>query len=172
MENTLQTERKAKTMRPLEELRYLILAAQREGNRLFAAALRPLGLTPSQAEVLRVLQDHEPLSLIALGDRLVCETGSPSRLVQGLVEDGLVERLPSPTDKRMVTLTLTDTGRERAAHVGAIEAQFYEATAGLVKGAPLPEILGLLWQFVEGKPAGMALARRIGRETEGETLAV
>src|SRR5215468_862851 len=109
-------------MQPVEELRYLILAAQREGNRLLAEALRPLRLTPSQAEALRVLQDHEPLSLIALGDLLVCETGSPSRLVQGLVEAGLVERSPSPTDKRMVTLTLTTLGRERATTVGGLEA--------------------------------------------------
>jgi DNA-binding MarR family transcriptional regulator len=151
-------------MIPIEELRYLILAAQREGNRLFADALRPLHLTPSQAEALRVLQDHEPLSLIALGDLLVCETGSPSRLVQGLVEAGLIERIPSTTDKRMVTLTLTGAGREMAVNVGAIESQFYEANVDLVKDAPLPEILGLLWQFVEGKPAGMALARRMGRE--------
>src|SRR5262245_41840403 len=99
-------------MQPIEELRYLILAAQREGHRLLAEPLRPLGLTPSQAEVLHVLEDHEPLSLIALGDLLVSETGSPSRLVQGLVEDGLVERLPSAADKRMVTLTLTDRGKE------------------------------------------------------------
>lgn len=133
-------------------------------------ALRPLRLTPSQAEVLRVLQDHEPLSLIALGDLLVCETGSPSRLVQGLVEDGLVERIPSATDKHMVTLTLTNLGREMAAKVGALESQFYEANAGLVKDAPLLEILELLWRFVEGKPTGTALARRMGRETEGETL--
>jgi MarR family transcriptional regulator, organic hydroperoxide resistance regulator len=167
----LESTNRADGMQPIEELRYLILAAQREGNRLFAEALRPLRPTPSQAEVLRVLQDHEPLSLIALGDLLVCETGSPSRLVQGLVEDGLVERTPSSTDKRMVTLTLTDLGRETAANVSAVEAQFYEANARLVQDAPLPEILGLLWRFVEGKPAGMALARRIGRgrETESKT---
>jgi DNA-binding MarR family transcriptional regulator len=157
-------------MIPIEELRYLILAAQREGNRLFADALHPLHLTPSQAEVLRVLQDHAPLSLIALGDLLVCETGSPSRLVQGLVEAGLIERMPSTTDKRMVTLTLTDAGREMAEKVGAIESQFYEANADLVKDAPPPEILGLLWRFVEGKPAGMALARRIEKETKSDTL--
>jgi MarR family transcriptional regulator, organic hydroperoxide resistance regulator len=155
-------------MQPVEELRYLILAAQREGNRLLAEALRPFGLTPSQAEALRVLQDHEPLSLIALGDLLVCETGSPSRLVQGLVEGGLVERTPSTTDKRMVTLTLTDRGREMAANVGAVESQFYAANESLVKDASLPEILELLWQYVEGKPAGMALARRIRRETASE----
>jgi DNA-binding MarR family transcriptional regulator len=158
-----ENDRRVDVIRSIEELRYLILAAQREGNRLFADALRPLHLTPSQAEVLRVLQDHEPLSLIALGDLLVCETGSPSRLVQGLVEAGLVERMPSSTDKRMVTLTLTNAGRELAAKVGVLEAQFYEANADLVKDAPLLEILGLLWRFVEGKPAGIALARRMGR---------
>jgi DNA-binding MarR family transcriptional regulator len=161
-----ENEQKGDVMIPIEELRYLILAAQREGNRLFADALRPLHLTPSQAEVLRVLQDHEPLSLIALGDLLVCESGSPSRLVQGLVEDNLVERTPSSTDKRMVTLALTDAGREMAAKVSAIESQFYKAIADVIKDAPIPEILELLWRFLEGRPAGMALARRMAKEAE------
>jgi hypothetical protein len=40
---------KVDAMIPIEELRYLILAAQREGNRLFADALRPFHLTPSRA---------------------------------------------------------------------------------------------------------------------------
>ena len=159
-----ENEQKVGVMIPIEELRYLILAVQREGNRLLADALRPLHLTPSQAEVLRVLQDHEPLSLIALGDLLVCETGSPSRLVQGLVEAGLIERIPSATDKRMVTLTLTGKGEELAAKVANIESQFYEAFTGIVNGTPLPDMLGLLWRVVEGRPAGMALARRIGME--------
>src|SRR5437588_13031593 len=97
-----ENEQGADVMQPIEELRYLILAAQREGNRLFADALHPLHLTPSQAEVLRVLQNHAPLSLIALGDLLVCETGSPSRLLQGLGEARLIERIPSSTDKRMI----------------------------------------------------------------------
>jgi DNA-binding MarR family transcriptional regulator len=157
---------RANMMELLEEFRYLMLAAQREGNRDFAEALRPLHLTPSQAEVLRVLQDHEPLSLIALGDLLVCETGSPSRLVQGLVEDSLVERLPSSTDKRMVTLTLTKAGKDIAAKVVAIESQFYEGFAHIIKDAPLAEILRLLWRYVGDKPAGKALARRAGRVTE------
>lgn len=156
-------------MTPIEEFRYLMLAAQREGNRIFADALRPLHLTPSQAEVLRVLQDHEPLSLIALGDLLVCETGSPSRLVQGMVEAGLVERVQSGTDKRMVVLTLTERGKEMAQKVVEVEAQFYEGFADLVKEAPLPEIFALLWRFVENKPAGMALARRTGRIAERDS---
>ena len=78
---------------PAEELRYLILAAQREGNRAFARRLRPLGLTPSQAEVLRLLDERQPLSLTGLGELLVCESGTnPSRLVDRLVTTGLVRR--------------------------------------------------------------------------------
>src|SRR6266581_8813282 len=121
-----ENEQRADVMQPIEELRYLILAAQREGNRFLAKALRPLRLTPSQAEVLRVLQEHEPLSLIALGDLLVCESGSPSRLVNGLVEADLVKRVPSATNGRMVTLTLTAKGEEMATRVGAVETALYE----------------------------------------------
>jgi hypothetical protein len=71
----------------------------------------------------------------------------------------------------MVTLTLTTLGREMAGKVAALESLFYAATAPVVQDACLPEMLALLWRFVEGKPAGMALARRTGKETEGEQLA-
>src|SRR5450759_2602698 len=57
-------------MQPIEEIRYLILAVQHEGNRMFAESLRPLDLTPSQAEVLSILQDHQPLSLTAKGQEM------------------------------------------------------------------------------------------------------
>jgi len=67
-------------MRPAEELRYLILAIQREGNRLFASELRPLGVTPSQAEVLRVLNDHGPLTLTALA---TCWSARPATAQAG-----------------------------------------------------------------------------------------
>ena len=79
-------------MRTAEELRYLVLAAELEGKRQLAHQLRPFGLTPSQAEVLRVLADHGPLSLNGLGSLLVCESGSnPSRLIDRIVARGLVD---------------------------------------------------------------------------------
>lgn len=151
-------------MTPTEELRYLVLATQREGSRMLAAALRPLGLTPSQAEVLRVLQEHEPLSLAELGERLVCEGGSPSRLVTRLIEGGMVEQQPSPTDNRKVALTLSEAGRDAAARITAVEAELHASISPLLEGAPVSELLGLLWRFVEKRPAGKALARRTGRK--------
>lgn len=147
-------------MQPTEELRYLLLAVQREGNRMLAEALRPLDLTPAQGEVLRVLQEHQPLSLIALGDLLVCEHGSPSRLVNGLVEAGLVERTPSLINGRMVTLTLTARGQERAEQVKSVEAAMYELIDKTLPDVSIPDLNALLWRFVEGRPAGNALAHR------------
>ncbi len=153
-------------MQPVEEFRYLVLAAQREGNRVLTEALRPLDLTPSQAEVLRVLQEHQPLSLIALGDLLVCESGSPSRLVNGLVEADLVKRVPNASNGRMVTLTLTEIGEEMATRVRAVEAGLYEFIAEALEGQSLSESIAVLWRLVEGRPAGEALARRIRRVHE------
>lgn len=147
-------------MRPTEELRYLLLAVQREGNRMLAEALRPLDLTPSQAEVLRVLQECQPLSLIALGDLLVCEHGSPSRLVNGLVEAGLVERAPSTTNGRMVTLALTTEGEQRAEQVKDVEEMMYQLIDKTLPDISIPDLNALLWRFVEGRTAGNALARR------------
>lgn len=144
----------------MEELRYLILAVQREGNRMLTAALRPLDLTPSQAEVLRVLESHEPLSLVAVGERLICETGSPSRLVTRLVERGLVEQKRSEEDERKVTLSLTDSGRKTAFQVAAVEAGMYASMKSLLQGISLEESLTLLRRFVDGRPTGKALSLR------------
>jgi MarR family transcriptional regulator, organic hydroperoxide resistance regulator len=153
-------------VQPVEEFRYLVLAAQREGNRILTEALRPLDLTPSQAEVLRVLQEQQPLSLIALGDLLVCESGSPSRLVNGLVEADLVKRVTNASNARMVTLTLTETGEEMATRVRAVEVALYKFIAEALEGQSLSESMAVLWRLVEGRPAGEALARRIRRAHE------
>jgi DNA-binding MarR family transcriptional regulator len=147
-------------MSPAEELRYLILGAQREGNRIFADALRPHGLTPSQAEALRVIADRGPLSLLELGRLLVCETGSPSRLVDGLVRADLVERVDDPADRRRVTLTLTTAGRTAAAHVAGAEAQLYELLDAVIPPRKLAATIDVLRTLVAGRPAGEALERR------------
>jgi len=151
-------------MERADELRYLILAAQREGSRLFAEQIRPLGLTPSQAEVLSVLYEAQPLSLIELGSRLVCETGSPSRLVDGLVKAGLVERIASSTDQRKVSLTLTQAGEQLHAQVAVVEQQFSTLVSSWGEQADVEAVMRALWQFVRDLPAGRALARRLGRE--------
>ncbi|HEY9390040.1 MAG TPA: MarR family transcriptional regulator [Mycobacteriales bacterium] len=148
-------------MRAAEELRYLILAIQREGNRLLAADLRPLGLTPSQAEVLRVLADRQALTLSGLGELLVCEAGhNPSRLVDRLVTAGLVDRQADRNDRRHVRLSLTDEGARLAERVAVVEERLYRTIDDLTAGQPVDATLALLRAFADSFPAGQALALR------------
>jgi MarR family transcriptional regulator, organic hydroperoxide resistance regulator len=153
-------------VRTAEELRYLVLAAQREGNRLLARSLRPLGLTPSQAEVLQVLGDHQPLTLNGLGELLVCESGTnPSRLVDRLVAQGLIDRQPSARDRRHVELSLTAAGKRLTRRIAAVENRLYRAIDKAAEGRDVDEILAFLRSFVSDLPAGQALARRAERAT-------
>ncbi|MDA0566280.1 MarR family transcriptional regulator [Streptomonospora sp. S1-112] len=150
-------------MRPAEELRYLILAAQREGNRILARRLQPLGVTPSQAEVLRLLLDRGPLTLKGLGELLVCESGgSPSRLVDRLHAAGLVHREVPAHDRRQVTLTLTDAGRRVAEEVAGVEEDLHARIESAAQGRALDEATAFLRSFVAGLPSGDAVARRRG----------
>ena len=145
--------------RATDELRYLILAVQREGSRRLAARLRDAGLTPAQAEVLDVLSDRAPLSLAELGRLLICETGSPSRLVDVLVQRGLVTRTPSPHDRRVVSLGLTEAGREaQAASAGSSEVR--DAITSALTGQEIAQLSGLLRRLIEGTAGGAAIAAR------------
>lgn len=148
-------------MKVAEKLRYLILAIQREGNRLLAAELRPLGVTPSQAEVIRVLHDHGPLTLSALGGLLVCETGtSPSRLVDRLVALGMVQRDTDPDDRRYLALSLTAAGSALNGRIAAAEEVLHNAIDQLIAGQPVTETITTLRAVANAFPAGEALERR------------
>lgn len=157
-------------MRQAELVRYLVLAAQREGSRRLTRELREIGLTPSQSEVLRILGDHGPLSLTGLGELLICESGTnPSRLVDRLVGAGLVERAVAAADRRQVTLLLTGAGREMEAAVQVVEERLYLDLDAASVGVDLRPVLELLRRLSEGEHAGDALQSRIAAQASRDT---
>jgi len=147
-------------MRAEEELRFLILGAQREGSRALTAALAPLELTPAQAEVVRCLADTGPISLKALGELLVCESGSPSRLVDTLVNRDIVERREDTTDRRQVVLMLTTAGKKLDRAVRKVEDAMYAQIGAQLGGEGVAAALQLLRPMLAGSLPGNAIARR------------
>ncbi|WP_329561155.1 MarR family winged helix-turn-helix transcriptional regulator [Kitasatospora sp. NBC_01266] len=149
-------------MRKAEHLRFAILAAQREGNRLLTQALKPHGITPSQAEVLRLLQRHGTLSLNGLGQLLVCESGTnPSRLVERAVAAGLVERRTAAEDRRYLQLSLTPEGERLATAVAGIEEAIYTSIDTASDGLETDAMLDFLHKLIDTLPAGEALNKRL-----------
>ena len=145
----------------IEELRYLVLGAQREGARTLGELLRPAGLTAAQAEVIAVLRDAgRPLTVREIGERLVCETGSPSRLVASVVAAGLIERRAHSSDRRAVELSLTPAGRRAAQRVADAERRLYNGLEAALTDREITAIVRGLRKLVDRRPAGDAVARR------------
>lgn len=114
-------------MNKLNLLRYLIKSAEREGSNKLNKILQPLDITGNQSEVLIVLAAHEPLSLKEVGELLICERKSPSRLVQKLVEKNLVYKSQSLEDNRKTVLHLTKEGRALIPQINQLENEFNSA---------------------------------------------
>jgi DNA-binding MarR family transcriptional regulator len=156
-----------------EETRYQILAIQREGNRLFAQQLAAAGITPSQAEAISLLSKFGTLSLSALGEMLVCETGdSPSRLVSRMVSRGLVEKVKDKSDGRAIVLSLTDRGQELVSSVvKPSEDSLHGLLASIFTHSELEEFLSSLTRLSAALGSDKAIkARREAESHNDKTL--
>ncbi len=76
--------------------------------------MRKYGLTNPQYNILRILKGSRPdgLSVLDIKSRMIDRSSNVSRLVEKLREQGLVVRTPSSADRRMVVVTITDSGLE------------------------------------------------------------
>ena len=153
-------------MDPLFEFALSVKAVERELEHWMAEAMRPLGITAAQADALVVIGSAEPISLKDLGDLLIAEAGHPSRLVDRLVEAGLVTRKPAADDRRRVELSLTASGRRLARRVESARAQVIELGRQTLAGRDLEPALRLLRELLAGTPYGDLIARR--RDLLGE----
>ncbi|ANI38383.1 MarR family winged helix-turn-helix transcriptional regulator [Mycolicibacterium vaccae] len=76
-------------------------------------ALRPYDLSFSRYELLRLLAFSRTgsLPITKASDRLQVHVTSVTHAIRRLEADGLVERLPHPTDGRTTLVRITDLGR-------------------------------------------------------------
>jgi DNA-binding MarR family transcriptional regulator len=86
----------------------------------FGERLRPLGISPAHAGILRILEVSPAITQQALAKAL---GSAPSRLV-ALVDEleskGLIERQENETDRRRYALLLTSKGRSTLSSIGAL----------------------------------------------------
>jgi DNA-binding MarR family transcriptional regulator len=80
-------------------------------------ALRPHGLTFARYEALVLLtfSKRGSLPMRVMGERLQLHPTSVTNIVDRLEADGMVKRIPHPTDRRTTLAEITELGRERRA---------------------------------------------------------
>ena len=92
----------------------LVLTAELLEKRI-ASLIQPFNLSPATGLVLSILADSEtPLSPNAIADRLIISRASVTSLLDSLEKRGFVKRQPHLTDRRMLLVELTDSGRQVA----------------------------------------------------------
>lgn len=90
----------------------------------------------------------------------VCETGnSPSRLVDRLVSQALVQRDTDPDGRRYLALSLTAEGKALSKRIVVAEDALHDAIDQLVAGQPVDETITTLRAVANAFSAGQALAR-------------
>src|SRR5918992_748846 len=114
MARRLRTEiHQTKPFASLEEEAFLNL--QRTGDALLhglEAALKPVGLSPSQYNVLRILRgaEAEGLACREVAERMVTRDPDITRLLDRLEARGLVIRARDREDRRVITVRITPEG--------------------------------------------------------------
>ncbi|MCM1947304.1 MULTISPECIES: MarR family winged helix-turn-helix transcriptional regulator [Streptomyces] len=90
-----------------------LLRLTRRLHRIQKRHLEPVGITPAQSRLLRLVAHFgdAPPRMADLAARLEVVPRAVTSLVDGLEAAGRVRRVPDPSNRRVVRIELTDEGR-------------------------------------------------------------
>jgi DNA-binding MarR family transcriptional regulator len=116
----------------------LSTGAIRMANEVYAARC---GLAVRELRILRLIDDNPGITFSDLTEETKFERSLASRLLNGLLREGLVERENSTADARVFHLRTTEAGRERRRLAAAIGQKL---EAHLLRPLNKPQRAGLL----------------------------
>jgi MarR family transcriptional regulator, organic hydroperoxide resistance regulator len=95
---------------PAEEAWELLWRVMQANKPRFMALAQEMGLAPMQLHALRLIEPGEGVPMSSLAGMLFCDASNVTGIVDRLEARGLIERRPSPRDRRVKLLVLTDEG--------------------------------------------------------------
>ncbi|WP_245556839.1 MarR family winged helix-turn-helix transcriptional regulator [Gryllotalpicola ginsengisoli] len=116
---------------------FAVYSAQRQIGQIYRELLAPWGLSYTQYLVLIALWTDGGLAVGRLGELLGLDSGTLSPLLKRLEARGVLTRVRSATDERVVTVSLTDAGRRLRDELADVPRCFGER-------------LGITQQFADG----------------------
>jgi DNA-binding MarR family transcriptional regulator len=122
--------------------------AQDVSFRAFARQCGQKNMRPGRFAALMVLRDNPNITQSALGRAIARDKSTVTPLLQDLQRRGLVERRPSPVDRRSVTLTLTAPG-ERVLRDLIVHAREHDRRLDEIAGADKAEFVSLLQKIAD-----------------------
>lgn len=90
------------------------------------------GVTVAQTYTLLAFPPRDELTMQELSERMNLAGSTMTRMIDRLVEQGLVARTRAETDRRVVRVSLTDRGRETRAHMEHTYQELFARLSGRI----------------------------------------
>jgi MarR family transcriptional regulator, organic hydroperoxide resistance regulator len=112
-----------------------------ESRRITKALARRADLTGPQLTVLKLLENVGDLSLSDLSDRLRAQNSTVTGIIDRMEREGLVVRVRSTEDRRVIIIQLTEKGSRIAADIAVEPIEVFRSA---LEGLSAPEMRDLL----------------------------
>ncbi|TWR30963.1 MarR family transcriptional regulator [Mucilaginibacter pallidiroseus] len=114
------------------QLCFPLYALSRQITGLYRPLLEAIGLTYPQYLVMMLLWEHNSMTVKAIGQELLLDSGTLTPLLKRLEKQGLLSRRRDELDERSVIITLTTAGNE-------LRKKAEKVPAALIEKLPLAE---------------------------------
>ena len=102
---------------------FLLTDSARLLRKLIDRRLHPRGLSRAQWSILAILSNHEGLSQSQISHELEIEKSTAGRLIDQIEKSGWIERRPTPGDRRLWSIHLTDQARQLIVEIESVILQ-------------------------------------------------
>lgn len=126
----------------------LLAVAVRSMGAFWSQTAQGTGLSPAGLGVLRVLVARDGLKSSEVAARGWCTPATVTSVVDTLVRDGYVERRRDDADRRVVRLSVTDTGRRKCDEALTVVAPRLSSCLAFVDPADEPVIRKFLSDMI------------------------
>lgn len=120
-----------------------------ESRRLTKGFAAEFGLTGPQLTVLKLLDSLDDLSLSELSERIRAKNSTVTGIVDRMERDGLVVRVRSQEDRRVVHIRLSERGRRLARSIAVEPMAIFEEALARLPERDARELVRILMTLAE-----------------------
>lgn len=130
-----------------EQLCFPIYAASRLITRAYQPWLEKVGLTYPQYLVMMVLWESQPITVSAIGAKLLLNSNTLTPLLKKLQQKELIIKERSATDEREVKISLTEKGESLRKQAACIPLELVNSIE--MEPEELMQMRALMWKLVD-----------------------
>lgn len=120
-----------------------------ESRRLTKGLAAEYGLTGPQLTVLKILDSLDDLSLSELSERIRAKNSTVTGIVDRMEREGLVLRVRSQEDRRVVHIRLSPRGRQLARTIAVEPMEIFEEALASLPERDASELVRILMNLAE-----------------------